>query len=391
MSQWNREKIVGLDTRAVHAGDPRPRIRGALTVPIFQSSVFEHRSSEPGGYHDVIYPRLSNLPNHQALAGKLAALEGTETALVASSGMAAISATLLEVLGKGGHALAQAQLYGGTHSFLTESFERYGLGYTFVDFCEAAGWDAAVRPTTRAVYTEAITNPLMRVADHEAVVAFARRHELVSIVDATFTSPVNFRPAELGYDIVLHSATKYLNGHSDLAAGAVAGPVRWVERIHHHLNHLGGSLDPHAAFLLARGMKTLGLRVRRQNENALALARMLHDHPAVERVNHPGLEDHPEHARARRLFDGFGGMLSFIIGGGLDAARRLLDRVELPTVGPSLGGVETLIITPATTSHAGLAPDERRRLGIDDALLRVSVGIEDEADLLADFRRALEA
>jgi cystathionine beta-lyase/cystathionine gamma-synthase len=377
-----------LDTRAVHAGDPRPRIGGALTIPIFQSTVFEHLE-EGASYHDILYPRLNNLPNHAALAGKLSALEGGEDALVAASGMAAISATLFAALSGGGHVLVQDQLYGGTHMLVSGHLAGFGFEHDFIDPDEPDSWRAKLRPNTRAIYVEAMTNPLLHVANHRAVVDFAREHGLLSIVDNTFASPVNFRPIEHGFDLVVHSATKYLNGHNDLAAGAVIGSAAGVERIRVLLNELGGSLDPHACFLLNRGLKTLALRVRRQNENALGLARFLAEREEVGRVNYPGLESHRHHARARELFDGFGGMLSFELAGGLEPTRAFLDRVELPTNGPSLGGVDTLVTRPATTSHAGLSVEERRTLGIGDALVRVSLGIEALEDLVADFARAL--
>jgi cystathionine beta-lyase/cystathionine gamma-synthase len=376
-----------IETRVIHAGDPRPRVGGALTLPIFQSAVFEHKG-EDGTYHDVLYPRLNNLPNHTALGRKLAALEGAEAAVPTASGMAAISTALLSVLGKGGHLLVQGQLYGGTHMLLTEHLERFGMEYEFIDSERPEAWDAQVRSNTRAIYAEAITNPTMQVMDHERVVEFARRHGLVSLIDNTFATPVNFRPIELGYDVVLHSATKYLNGHSDVVAGAIAGTAERVDEMLHLLNELGGTLDAHACFLLNRGLKTLVLRVRQQNANALALARHLEARSDVARVNYPGLESRPDHVRAARLFEGFGGMLSFEFSAGADAARRFTDRVRIPVIGPSLGGVETLITRPATTSHRGLSADERARLGIGDGLMRVSVGIEALDDLIEDFDRA---
>ncbi len=377
-----------LDTKLVHAGEPEPRIAGAVAMPIFQSAMFEYAGET--SYHDLKYIRLNNTPNHAVLHAKLAALEEAEAALVTASGMAAISATLLTVLGGGGHLLAQDCLYGGTHDFLTQDFAALGLGFDFIDASDPGAWRARLRPETRAIYVEALTNPLLEVADLEAVVGFAREHGLVAIVDNTFPSPVNFRPLPFGFDLSLHSGTKYLNGHSDIVAGAVLGSRKLVAAITHRLNHLGGSLDPHACYLLHRGMKTLGLRVRHQNQSALALTRALADHRAVARVNYPGLESHPGHARARRWFDGFGGMLSFELAGGLAAARRFLGRVRLPVKAPSLGGVETLLTLPSLTSHAGMAPADRARLGISDGLIRVSVGIEAEEDLIDDFRQALD-
>jgi cystathionine beta-lyase/cystathionine gamma-synthase len=323
------------------------------------------------------------------LHAKLADLEGSETALVTASGMAAISTTLLTVLSAGDHLLAQNCLYGGTHDFVTREFAGLGLSMDFIDADRPDGWRALLKPNTRAVYVEAMTNPLLEVADLRAVAEFARAHGLISIIDNTFASPVNFRPIEAGFDLVLHSATKYLNGHSDIVAGAVAGSSALIERIRHKANHLGGSLDPHAAFLLNRGLKTLALRVRYQNESALRLAQFLEAHAAVDRVHYAGLESHPRHVRARSLFAGFGGVLSFELKGSAERADEFARRVRIPAVAPSLGGVHTLLTRPATTSHSGLSREDRERLGISERLLRLSVGIEATEDLLEDFAQAL--
>ena len=380
-----------LETRTIHAGTPRPRIAGAAITPIFQCSVFEKNPGEgPGGYHDTVYPRLSNLPNHQTLGHRLADLEGGEAALVTASGMAAISTTLLTILGNGSHFLVQDSLYGGTHDFLCKDIGDFGISFDFIDADAPDTWAAKLRPTTRAIYAESITNPLVHIADHAAIVRFAREHDLVSIIDNTFTTPVNFQPLGLGYDIAVHSATKYLNGHSDLVAGVVAGKAAWLQRIKLRLDHLGGILDPHACFLLERGLKTLVLRVRQQNQNALAVARHLASKSEVTVVHYPGLESHPRHARARELFTGHGGMLSFELASGAAGAQRLLSRLELITHAPSLGGVESLMTRPVTTSHAGMAPADRERLGITDALIRMSVGIENPADLIADLDQAMK-
>ncbi len=383
------DRSTQLATKAVHAGEPVPRRGGAVVAPIFQSANFEYAGES--SHDDLRYIRLNNTPTHDDLHAKLAALEGAETALATASGMAAISTALLAVLAPGGHLLVQADLYGGTHDFVTGDLADFGSSYTVIDADDAASWEGALRPDTRAIYVEAMTNPLLRVADLAAVPAFARAHGLVSLIDSTFPSPVNFRPVEHGFDLVLHSATKYLNGHSDIVAGAVVGRRDRVAAVRRRLNHLGGSLDPHAAFLLHRGIKTLPVRVRQQNASALAIAEWLERQPAVVRVNYPGLASHPRHARARRLFDGFSGMLSFELAGGREAADRFIAATRLPVAAPSLGGVETLLTRPATTSHAGMDPDERRRLGIADGLIRVSVGLEATDDLITDFAQALTA
>jgi cystathionine beta-lyase/cystathionine gamma-synthase len=376
-----------LETKLIHAGEPEPRIGGAVSIPIFQSAMFEYGGEAT--YHEIKYIRLNNTPNHVALHSKLAALESAEAAVVTSSGMAAISTVLLTLLRSGDHFLAQSCLYGGTYDFVTRDLGLYGISFDFIDGSDAECWSARLKPNTKAIYVETMANPLMDVPDLKGVVEFARQHDLVTLIDNTFASPVNFRPAEWGFDVSLHSCTKYLNGHSDIVAGAAIGRADLIERITHKLNLLGGTLDPHACFLLHRGIKTLALRVRHQNDCAQALATFLVGHPAVRRVNYPGLENHPAHAVARAMFDGYSGMLSFELHGGVAAAERFMSRVQLPIVAPSLGGVETLVTRPATTSHSGLTAVERQRAGISDELIRVSVGIEHSQDLIADFEQAL--
>jgi cystathionine beta-lyase/cystathionine gamma-synthase len=377
-----------IETKLIHAGTPEPRILGAVVMPIFQSAMFEYAGET--SYHDLKYIRLNNTPNHVAIHQKLAALENAQAALVTASGMAAIASTLLTVLAPGGHLLAQDCLYGGTHDLLTKDLSGFGLSYDFIDADAPGSWAAALRPNTRAIYVEALTNPLLQVADLRAVVEFARAHGLISIIDNTFTTPINFRPIEAGFDLSLHSATKYLNGHSDIVGGAVIGRADLVEHITHRMNHLGGSMDPHAVFLLQRGIKTLALRVRQQNHSALMIARFLANHPAVASVNYPGLESHPRHERARELFEGCGGMLSFELKGSTERAQRFIHATRIPIVAPSLGGVESLLTRPATTSHAGLSPEARLRLGIGDTLIRMSVGIEATEELVDDLAQALE-
>jgi len=340
-------------------------------------------------YHDIRYIRLNNTPNHAALHEKLSALENAEAALVTSSGMAAISTALLAVLSNGDHLLAQNCLYGGTHTFVTDDLEKFGISYDFIDADDPESWKGKLRQNTKAIYVETMTNPLLEVADHKAVVKFAKKNRLVSLIDNTFASPINFRPPEHGFDLSLHSCTKYLNGHSDIVAGAVIGRAELVEKVKHKLDHLGGSLDPHACFLLHRGMKTLALRVRFQNESALKIASFLQNQSAVDEVNYPGLESHRQHSRARELFDGFGGMLSFELKGGVVAANEFMKKTTIPVKAPSLGGVETLLTLPSTTSHAGMRPEERKALGITDGLIRMSVGIEATEDIIEDFRNAL--
>ena len=374
-----------IDTQLIHEGEPKPRIDGAVSMPIFQSAMYED------GGDELRYIRYNNTPNHRVLNQKLAALEGAEAALVTGSGMAAISTALLTVLAPGDHLLAQDGLYGGTHSFVTRVLPELGVSVDFIDANDPSAWAAASRPTTRAIYVESISNPLMHVGDLEAITAFAKAHGLVSLIDNTFATPVNFRPTEWGFDLSLHSATKYLNGHSDIVAGVVIGRADLVEKISKKLKLFGGTLDPHACFLLHRGLKTLALRVRHQNESASRIAPFLDAHPLVEKVNYPGLATHAQHALARRLFDGFGGMLSLEVQGGQEGAERFMQKLTVPILAPSLGGVESLATRPAATSHVDLTPEERQRLGVTDSLIRVSIGIEATDDLIADFEQALAA
>ncbi len=377
-----------METKLIHSGEPEPRVYGAVSMPIFQSAMFE---TQGGSYHDIKYIRLNNTPNHQALHEKLAALENGEDALVPAIGMAAISTSLVTLLSSGDHLLAQNCLYGGTHDFVTKDLGKFGIAYDFIDGNDPESWEKKLRPNTKAIYVETMTNPLLEVADHEAVVQFAQSNNLISLIDNTFASPVNYRPLDQGFDLSLHSATKYLNGHSDIVAGAVIGRKDLISKVKHRLDHLGGSLDPHACFLLHRGMKTLALRMQQHNESTLKIAKFLKAHEAVAKVNYPGLETHPQHERAKKLFNGYSGMLSFELKGGRPAAEQFMENATIPIIAPSLGGVETLVTLPSMTSHSGMSPEDRRKLGITDGLIRLSVGIEATEDILADFEDALSA
>ena len=376
-----------VETKLVHAGELQPRPERAVSMPIYQSSTFEYAGASD--YHDVQYIRLNNTPNHAVLHAKLAALEGTEQALVAGSGMAAISSTLLSLVATGDHVLAHDGLYGGTFDLLTKDLPRLGVTCTFVDAGRPETWAAQVTPRTRVFYVETMTNPLVQVVALDQVARFARERGLVSVIDNTLATPINYRPVEHGFDLIVHSATKYLNGHNDIVAGVVAGRAELVAGVKHKLDHLGGALDPHACFLLQRGLKTLAVRVRYQCQSALELANYLARHPRVAQVNYPGLERHPSHARAKQWFAGMGGLMSFELADGAAAAERLFQRLEIPICAPSLGGTETLITRPVTTSHAGLAAEVRRRQGITDGLVRLSVGLESTQDLIEDFGAAL--
>ena len=324
-----------METLVVHGGERRPGPEGSVVYPIYQGTVY---SVEPGtGYHDIPYIRLSSTPSQRYLHDKLAALEGAQAAVATASGMAAVTTALLSVLRAGDHLLASDCLYGGTHDFLTGHAEDLGWRYSFVDVHRPETWAAARTPQTKAFLVETITNPLMRVGLLREIADFARREGLLTVIDNTFATPVNFRPLRAGFDLCFHSATKYLGGHSDLVAGAVMGSADLIGRVRRTLNHYGGSLDPHTGFLLARGIKTLALRVRAQNGNAAALASFLDGHRQVAAVNYPGLASHPDHKHAAELLSGFGGMLSLRLRGGEAAAQALLDAVQLPYVGAEPG------------------------------------------------------
>jgi cystathionine gamma-synthase/cystathionine gamma-lyase/cystathionine beta-lyase len=382
-------KKMSTQTLAVHGGERHPGPEGSVVFPIYQGTVY---TVPPGtDYHSIRYIRLNSTPSQEYLHDKLATLEGGEAAVATSSGMAAITTTLLTLLQAGDHLIAVDTLYGGTLDFIIQEAPRLGWAYTFVDPRRPETWEAARTEHTRVFLTETITNPLMRVPRLAEIAAFCRREGLVSVIDNTFATPVNFRPLEWGFDVSCHSATKYLNGHSDLVAGCVMGSAELVEPIRHRLNLFGGSLDPHAGFLLARGIKTLALRVAAQNANAMAIAELMERHPAVREVNYPGLPSHSDHAHAAQLLSGFGGMLSFRLHGGAEVADTLLGALRLPTNAPSLGGVESLITQPVKTSHAGMRREDRERIGVTEDLVRLSVGIEGLDDLVSDFSQALEA
>ncbi|MBX2799561.1 MAG: aminotransferase class I/II-fold pyridoxal phosphate-dependent enzyme [Myxococcales bacterium] len=372
-----------LSTLVIHAGSTHTG--GAVVQPIFQSANYLQQDAER--YDGVRYLRLANSPQQLALCRKLAAIEQAEDALALASGMAAISTALLSVLKAGDHLLVQRNLYGGTATLL-DDLARLGITSTPIDASDPSSWAAAATDHTRAIYVEAISNPLLQVPALQDVVDFAEARGLVSCIDATFVSPTGFQPIPFGFDLVVHSATKYLNGHSDLVAGVIAGSAERIERARSLHNHLGGCLDAHACFLLDRGLKTLTLRVPAQAQRALHLAQVLSEHDAVARVRYPGLPSDPEHARASRWFAHASGMLTFETHTD-DAAQRFLQRVSIALNAASLGGLETLVVRPSRSSHLGLEPEQRRALGITDRLIRVSVGAEDPDDLVEDFVSAL--
>ncbi len=387
---------VGMSTRAVHAGthdDPRT---GAVGTPIYQTSTFildndQYEAVEEGFARDrFIYSRYGN-PSQWAVQEKLAALEGADSAMVFSSGMAAITATVLALVDKGAHVVAASDLYGGTYNLFNQEFPSLGMSATLVDSYDLEAIEAAIQPNTQLLYFEVITNPVLKVVDIPGLVEIARRHNLRLVVDSTFAPPPVMRPLDLGVDVVIHSASKYLNGHSDLIAGVAAGPRKLIDMIWPRLLNYGGSLDPHACFLLERGLKTLPIRMRAHEETATALAKHLEGHPAVERVLYPMLPSHPDHARAKRLMKMGTGNVTFFVKGGDRAALHLLDHLRLPKQATSLGGVESLISLPFNSSQATMTSRQRADIGIHPGCVRLSVGIEDAADLVADFDQALAA
>jgi len=382
------KKDMSFDTKLIHAGEPDPRIEGAVSVPIFQSSTFEYAGQTD--YDSLRYIRLNNTPNHIALHKKLAALEGAEAALVTSSGMSAITTALLTYLQSGDHLLAQSTLYGGTADYVKHDLPQYGIEVDFFDAMIPDDWESKVKSNTKVVYVETITNPLMSVPELGAIIELGKKHKLISMIDNTFASPALYCPIMQGFDISLHSATKYLNGHTDIVAGVVIGSENNISKVRSKLNHLGGSLDPNACFLLHRGIKTLSLRMNRQCQNAMAIARFLESHPKVKQVNYPGLESSPSHNRAKEYLCGFSAMISFELTGDVSAADAFIGRLEYPICTASLGGVESLVTRPVQTSHSLLSAEELVEAGISDTLIRYSVGIESADDLIADLKRALD-
>jgi cystathionine gamma-lyase/cystathionine beta-lyase/cystathionine gamma-lyase/homocysteine desulfhydrase len=377
---------MGFATDAIHVGQEPDPATGAIVVPIYQTSTFVQE--ELGKHKGYEYARTSN-PTRAALERNLAALERGRFALAFASGMAAINA-LMSLFKSGNHIVAGRNLYGGTFRLFERILKDFGLTFTYVDTTSLGEVSRALRPKTRMLYIETPTNPIMEITDISAVAALAHQHGLLLAVDNTFMSPYFQRPLELGADLVVHSTTKYLNGHSDGVGGAVVlNDAPLAERLKFIQNAAGAVLGPFDSWLVLRGVKTLAVRMRQHNENGLAVAQYLQKHPKVQKVHYPGLPSHAQHALARKQMSGFGGMLSFETGS-LENARTILKSVKLCSLAESLGGVETLISHPATMTHASVPAEERQRLGITDGLVRISVGIEDVEDLIADLKQALD-
>ncbi|NNG09783.1 MAG: PLP-dependent transferase [Arenibacter sp.] len=378
-----KQRRKGLNTTCTHIGQLEDKeFKGAVS-PLYMGTAY--------AFEDIDvkrYPRYFNTPNQVGLAKKMAALEHAEAGLIFGSGMAAISTALLAFLKAGDHIVLQKILYGGTYNLVVEEFEKYGISYSFTNGFHAEDFADKIQENTKVIYIETPSNPLLNITDIQAVAAVAKKHGIISMIDNTFASPVNQNPIDDGVDVVIHSATKYLGGHSDICAGAVATSQKNIERIFHLAKNLGGSLSDYTVWLLERSIKTLGVRVRAQNENAQKMAEYLYSHEDISAVYYPGLPTHPDHEIAKRQMKGYGGMLSFELNSDLDASA-FQKSLQLIRPAMSLAGVESTVLSPALTSHALLGAEERSRQGIADGLIRFSVGIEEVEDLIFDIEQAL--
>jgi cystathionine beta-lyase/cystathionine gamma-synthase len=380
-----KTKKMGINTICAHVGEVKDeQFKGAIS-PLFMSSSYAYENVDVKRY-----PRYFNTPNQEALGKKIAALEHTEAGMIFGSGMAAVSHCLLAFLQKGDHIVLPKTLYGGTYNFVVEEFEKFGIEYTFTKGFGEEDFRNAVQENTKVIYVETPSNPLMLITDLTMIASIAKEHKLVSMIDNTFASPINQNPADFGIDIIIHSATKYMGGHSDICAGAVAASKEHMLRIWNLSKNIGGSLSDYTVWLLERSLKTMGLRVKAQNRNAKRMAKWLQKQPLVKKVHYPGLKDHPDYQLAKKQMKGYSGMLSFELIPSVDA-EAFMQALKLIKQSMSLAGVESTILSPAKTSHALLTAEERSHQGISDGLLRFSVGIEEKHDLMADIQQALEA
>jgi cystathionine beta-lyase/cystathionine gamma-synthase len=379
------------ETEAVRGGTSLHKKNGPLIPPIYQTSTFEVTDNQEqvrSTDTDRHYTRYGN-PTVTVAENAIAELEGTEAGLLFSSGMAAITTSILALVKTGDHIVAQRDIYGGVTKFLSQWLPKLGVETTFVDTNDLEQHARAIRPNTRIMHIESPTNPSVKVVDLEKIAALAKKHGLIATIDSTFATPINCRPAEWGIDLVLHSGTKYFGGHADLICGIATGRRDLIEQIHHLRTTLGCSMDPHAAFLLLRGIKTLAVRVQRQNESALRIAEFLSRHPKVTRVHYPMLKGHPQYELARKQMLGAGGVLAFEVEGTGEDACRVSEALNLFTLAPSLGGVESLVSLPVLTSHSMIDPELRRKMGVTEQMIRLSVGIENVEDLIADLEKGL--
>jgi len=379
------------ETEAVRGGTDLHKKNGPLATPIYQTSTFEVTDSDQqvrATSTDMFYTRYGN-PTHTVAEKAIAELEGADAALLFASGMNAITTSILSLLKSGDHVVAQRDIYGGATKFFSQWLPKLGIETTFVDTVEYDQHARAIQPNTKLLYLESPTNPVLRVVDLRKVTALARQHNLITFIDSTFATPINQRPADFGIDLIMHSGTKYYAGHADLICGIVAGRKDLIETIHETRTTLGGTMDPHAAWLLLRGIKTLAVRVQRQNDNALRVAQFLAQHAKVRRVHYPFVEGHPQRPLAMEQMQGGGGVLSFEVDGSGEDARQLSEALHLFTLAPSLGGVESLVTIPVLTSHGMISPEHRQKMGVTEQLIRLSVGIENADDLIADLEQAL--
>jgi cystathionine beta-lyase/cystathionine gamma-synthase len=381
------------ETKAVRGASDLEKKNGPMATPIYQTSTFEVADNDEQlrvTPTDHFYTRYGN-PTNTVAEQTIAQLEGVDAALTFASGMGAITTTIMALLKSGDHIVAQRDIYGGATKFFTQWLPKMGIETTLVDTTEYDQHARAIRPNTKLLYVESPTNPAVRVVDLKKIASLARQHNLLSMIDATFGTPINQRPSQFGIDLIMHSGTKYLAGHSDLICGVVAASSELIDKIHSTRTTLGNCMDPHASWMLIRGLKTLAVRVARQNDNALRVAEFLSQHDKVQRVHYPFLKSHPQYAIAREQMSGGGGMVSFEVEGTGDDARRLTESLRLFTLAPSLGGVESLVSIPVLTSHAMIEPEQRKKMGVTEQMIRLSVGIENAEDLIADLDYALEA
>ncbi|MFL5464400.1 MAG: trans-sulfuration enzyme family protein [Gemmatimonadaceae bacterium] len=378
---------LGLSTTAIHGGAAPAAPGVGVSPPLVQSVNY---AQEAGTSEGLLYTRYGNTPNAERVQRRLALLEGSEAALVLSSGMGATACAMLALLRPGDHLISSSWIYGGTRKLFTEDIMGMGIDVTFVNPLEPRAWRKALRKTTRVIFLESPVNPTCRVLEINSLQNLAHSAGIALVIDSTFASPVNFRPIEHGVDVVIHSATKYLNGHHDILAGVVCGNEPFIDEVRRKMKVWGQAPDPFACWLLERGLKTIDVRVKRQNENAMRVAEWCSKRPEIAKVHYPGLPTHPDHEIAKTLLDGFGGMLALELKGGGPAAVKFVRALKLFTYAASLGGVDSLIIEPRYSSHEHMTPEERAKIGIPDGFLRVSIGIENAEDLIADIEQALQ-
>jgi len=377
---------LGLSTTAIHGGATRPDAGMGVAPPLVQSVNYVQ---EMGTSEGLLYTRYGNTPNAERVQKRLAMLEGAEAALVLSSGMGATACSMLALLRPGDHMISSSWIYGGTRRLFTEDLPGMGIEVSFVDPMELRAWRKALRKNTRVIFLESPVNPTCRVLELNSVRQLTSSQGLALVIDSTLASPVNFRPIEHGVDVVIHSATKYLNGHHDILAGVVCGSEPFIDEVRRKMAIWGQAPDPFACWLLERGLKTLDVRVKRQNENAMRVAEWCSGRPGIAKVHYPGLPDHPDHEIAKSTMDGFGGMLAIELVGGGPAALRFLRKLGLFTHAASLGGVDSLVIEPRYSSHEHMSPEARAKIGIPDGFVRMSIGLENAEDLIADIEQAL--